>query len=124
MLKFVTRVVTKRPRTSTVKVRTAVYRLCPAGEFFLKSGENRYRKNPDRQTPDRKILTKTRQGQDTDSAVCRHLGVTRILDPYLIIWWVNEVFLRKPSTSLNASLSLSSACLSSISFSLTETFEV
>ena len=101
-----------------MKIRTALSRPCPARQtdngqlFFLKSGENpdsgqnRDRKNPDRQTSDSifykildsilcknpvrirsadrhrtgffwKIRTKTRPGQDTDSAVRRHLAQTR-----------------------------------------------
>ena len=85
---------TRRRRTRTPKVRTALSRPCPAGQtdnrqrFFENSGqkirtENRYKKsrqNPDsRQITDtifRKIRTKTGHGQDTDNTVRRRLAYT------------------------------------------------
>ena len=93
---------TRRRRTRTAKVWTALSCPCPTGqrtEFLQKSGQNpdigqnRDKQNPDRQTSDRKsgknpdsrqkpdgifrkILTKTRHEQDTDSAVRRRLVQT------------------------------------------------
>ena len=88
----------RRLRTRTVTVQTALVLVRPnrqtTDSFFLKSGQNpdsgqnRDRRNPDRQAPDtifRKIRTKTRQGEDTDNAVRRRLFST---SSFLIEWHV------------------------------------
>ena len=77
---------TRRRRTRTVKVRTAMSRPFPTGQIDTGQKirtESGQQTDTVPQTPTtifRKIRTKTRQGQDTDSAVRRRLGCSVVLN--------------------------------------------